>query len=493
MKLSITLKLFFALLVTSIIVIGTMAVAVRYSFQSGFLDYINKVEVERLATLATFIGKEYEKHGDWQFVKFKRGMWHRLITPHVHSVKGRLFSPANTGNEEIDKAEEKKKMSEPTLDFTDLGLRLALLDLDRTFVAGNRQFGSDAVLHPIFSQAETVGWLSITPSTVLTDTVDIHFNEQQNAAATLISIISVFFAAGLAVLLARNLLAPIGRLVVATRALTAGDFGIRIAVTSTDEMGQLQTDFNSLANTIEQNEHARRQWIADISHELRTPMAVLLGEVEAIQDGVRKPDVHNLKSLHAEIIRVNQLIDDLYQLSMSDIGALAYRKEDVELLGVIEEVITTFIERFRHKDIQLSVEFTECQSILIFADAQRLHQLFSNLLQNTLRYTDPGGRLEIHCEKNDSMVTVHWQDSKPGVSDDILKRLFERLFRADESRSREKGGAGLGLSISKNIVEAHDGEISAHHSTLGGLWFKITLPLASNRINKSNEQKIKRS
>jgi len=493
MKLSITLKLFFALLVTSIIVIGTMAVAVRYSFQSGFLDYINQVEVERLETLATFIGEEYEKHGDWQFVKFKRGMWHRLITPHVHSVKGRLFTPITGGDADSDDTEQREKMSEPTLDFTDLGLRLALLDLDRTFVAGNRQFGPDAVLRPILSHGETVGWLSITPSTVLTDTVDIHFNEEQNSAATIITIISIFFAAGLAVLLAKNILAPINRLVAATRDLTAGDFSTRIAVTSGDEMGQLQTDFNSLANTLGKNERARRQWIADISHELRTPMAVLLGEVEALQDGVRKPDANNLKSLHVEIIRVNQLIDDLYQLSMSDIGALAYRKEEVALLEVIEDVITAFNERFRHKDIQISVEFAECQSMLVFADAQRLHQLFSNMLQNTLRYTDPGGRLEIHCEHSDSMATVHWQDSKPGVPNDILKRLFERLFRAEESRSREKGGAGLGLSICKNIAEAHNGEISVDHSPLGGLWFQIKLPMLSNRAVKSNEPKIKQS
>jgi len=491
MKLSITLKLFFALLVTSIIIIGTMAVAVRYSFQSGFLDYINQVEVERLETLTAFIGDEYEKHGDWQFVKFKRGMWHRLITPHVHSVKGRFFKPKRSGGD--DDSEQQEKISEPTLDFTDLGLRLALLDLDRTFVAGNRQFGPDAVLRPIISHGETVGWLSITPSTVLTDTVDIHFNEEQNSAATIITIISIFFAAGLAVLLARNLLAPINRLVAATRDLTAGDFSTRIAVTSGDEMGQLQTDFNSLANTLEKNERARRQWIADISHELRTPMAVLLGEVEALQDGVRKPDAHNLKSLHVEIIRVNQLIDDLYQLSMSDIGALAYRKEEVELLNAIEDVITAVNERFRHKDIQISVEFMECQSILVFADAQRLHQLFSNLIQNTLRYTDPGGRLEIRCEHSDGIAIVHWQDSKPGVPNDILKRLFERLFRAEESRNREKGGAGLGLSICKNIIEAHDGDISVDHSSLGGLWFKIKLPMLNNRAVKSNESKSKQS
>ena len=484
MKIGITLKLFLAFFVTSIIVIVAMAVAVRYSFQSGFLDYVNRVEVERLQTLATTIAEEYEKNGDWRFIKYKRGIWHRLIISHLRSSKGSSFKLENFEDDE----------GEQSLDLTDLGLRLALLNADKEFVAGNRQYNDDAVLKPInTSSGETVGWLSITPSTVLVDTVDIQFKEQQNNTAIIISYISIFFAAMVAVAIAQHLLRPIKLLVDATRALTTGKFNTRIEVTGVDEIGQLQKDFNSLAHTLEKNEKSRQQWIADISHELRTPMAVLLGEVEALQDGVREPSSRNLRSLHSEIVRVNQLIDDLYQLSMSDIGALNYRKEPIELADVLGKVITAFDDKLRSQGIEAHIECDQSQPLIIFADAQRLFQLFSNLLQNTLRYTNEGGRCEITCERDNQDVVVNWQDSEPGVPDHMLDKLFERLFRAEESRNRESGGAGLGLAICKNITEAHDGQITVRRSPLGGLWFQVRFPALSVKSRWFNEGNLKQA
>lgn len=480
MKIGITLKLFLAFFGTIILVVAIMAVSVRYSFYYGFLDYINRVEVERLENLENTLSKEYEKHGNWQFLRFKRGIWHRLILSHLQ--------PSQDHSIDLESFEESE--GDQPLDLTDLGLRLALLDAEKAFVAGNRQYDTNGVFKPIISNGETVGWLNITPSTELMDTVDIQFKEQQNNTALVISIISIFFAAAIAVLLSRSFLTPIKRLGVATKALTAGVFDTRTDVTSVDEIGQLQKDFNSLANTLQKNENSRHQWVADISHELRTPMSILLGEIEAIQDGVRQLNAHSIKSLHSEVTRVNQLIDDLYHLSMSDIGALNYRKEEIELTTIIEEVISTFADKIREKGIKPLVDFSECYPIMVFADAQRLHQLFANLLQNTLRYTYTGGKFEVRCESKDQKVIIHWLDSEPGVSDDQMDRLFERLFRAEESRSRASGGAGLGLSLCKNIAEAHDGSISVQHSPMGGLWFQLQLPALNTKRIWLHEPKL---
>ena len=301
------------------------------------------------------------------------------------------------------------------------------------------------MLKPVINNGETVGWLSITPSTALVDTVDIQFTEQQNNMAVLISVLSIFLAAIIAVFIAQHLLSPIKPLAQATRALTVGRSDTRIEVTEVDEIGQLQKDFNSLAQTLENNEKTRRQWIADISHELRTPMAVLLGEIAALQDGLRQPTDKNLDSLYSEIIRVNQLIDDLYQLSMSDIGALEYKKEEIELFDVLDDVVSSFEDQLSAKSIEINIALDEYQPCIILADSQRLYQLFSNLMQNTLRYTNEGGRCEISCEKMGQKVFVNWQDSEPGVPDHILENLFDRLFRAEESRNRASCGAGLGL------------------------------------------------
>jgi len=480
MKIGVTLKLFLAFFGTIIMVVAIMAVAVRYSFYYGFLDYINRVEVERLEHLAITISREYEKHGDWKFLRFKRGIWHRLILSHLQPSKQYSLDLESSENND----------GEQPLDLTDLGLRLALLDAEKGFVAGNSQYDINGILKPIISKGETVGWLSITPSTELSDTVDIQFKEQQNNTALIIAVISIFFAAALSVLLSRSFLNPIKRLVFATRALMAGNYETRTNVTSVDEIGQLQRDFNSLANTLQKNEHSRQQWIADISHELRTPMSILLGEIEAIQDGVRQLNAHSIKSLHAEVTRVNKLIDDLYHLSMSDIGALGYRKEEVELTGIIDEVISTFSDKIREKNLTAAVDVDNCYPLLVFADSQRLHQLFSNLLQNTLRYTYPGGRFEVHCETVGKDVLIHWQDSDPGVPEHLLDRLFERLFRAEESRSRASGGAGLGLSLCKNIAEAHDGEITVQHSPMGGLWFQLRLPAIQVKKTWHHETKL---
>lgn len=466
MKIGITLKLFLAFFSTIIIVVAIMAVSVRYSFYYGFLDYVNRVEVERLENLATTLSKEYERNGDWQFLRFKRGIWHRLILSHLQ--------PSQDNSLDLEPLEDND--GEQPLDLTDLGLRLALLDSEKAFIAGNRQYDINDSLKPVISKGITVGWISVKPSTELMDTVDIQFKEQQNNTALVISIISIFFAAAIAVLLSRSFLNPVKRLVTGTRALIAGKYETRTTVTSVDEIGQLQRDFNSLANTLQKNENSRQQWIADISHELRTPMSILLGEIEAIQDGVRQLNSHSIKSLHSEVLRVNKLIEDLYHLSMSDIGALGYRKEEVELTSIIEEVISTFNDKIREKKIQPMVDFSGCSPIVVFADSQRLHQLFSNLLQNTLRYTYSGGRFEVRCETKDDEVIIHWHDSEPGVPDHLMNKLFERLFRAEESRNRASGGAGLGLSLCKNIAEAHDGNISVQHSPMGGLWFKVRLP-----------------
>jgi two-component system sensor histidine kinase BaeS len=275
------------------------------------------------------------------------------------------------------------------------------------------------------------------------------------------------------------LLAPIQALLAGTRALTAGQFAMHLRVTSGDELGQLATDFNLLAQTLEKNENMRRQWTADISHELRTPLAILRGEIEALQDGIRPYNADTLQSLHAEVLRLHTLVNDLYELSLSDLGALHYRKASVDLAAVLDEAIAAFRERFASKEMTVEVPGAQGSPVYVFADRARVHQLLSNLLENTLRYTDPGGRLHMWYVRQEQAVVLHVQDSAPGVSPEALPHLFDRFYRTDTSRTRLPGGAGLGLAICKNIVEAHGGQIGAQPSPLGGLWIQVTFPVSA--------------
>lgn len=322
-----------------------------------------------------------------------------------------------------------------------------------------------------------MGWLLISPYTALTDVMAVTFKNQQGRVTYIISAVSALLAAQVAVALARVFLAPIRRLAQGMRMLSSGDYRQNIPVDSSDEMGKLAEDFNRLSYTLQKNDQARRQWVADISHELRTPLSVLRGELEAMQDGVRRMDSESVISLHAEIMLLGKLVNDLYDLSMSDAGALAYRKENIDVLVVLDRVSSSYEDLFKNKGIEIQASYDPHGNAIVFSDAMRLSQLFVNLLENSLRYTDPGGKLCISSECANGKVVIDFQDTAPGVPPAALPHLFDRLYRVDEARSRERGGSGLGLSICKNIVEAHGGTIDARPSPLGGLWMRVILPL----------------
>ncbi|EKD40360.1 MAG: hypothetical protein ACD_75C00075G0001, partial [uncultured bacterium] len=269
-----------------------------------------------------------------------------------------------------------------------------------------------------------------------------------------------------------------GELAAATHRMAAGEFSTRVPVTTADELGRLAGDFNTLALTLESNEKARRQWVADISHELRTPLAVLRGEIEAIQDGVRNFDPESLRSLHQEVLRLGRLVDDLHQLSMSDLGALTYRREQQDLVIVLEQSLEFYRPEFVRKNIDLQADLPVSAPVNLFADQERLRQLFANLLDNSLKYTDEQGVVAVRLAIDADKVLIDFQDSAPRVAESDLPKLFDRLYRVENSRNRATGGSGLGLAICRNIVEAHDGAITASLSPLGGVWIQITFPRA---------------
>jgi two-component system sensor histidine kinase BaeS len=204
---------------------------------------------------------------------------------------------------------------------------------------------------------------------------------------------------------------------------------------------------------------------------------VLQVEIEALLDGIRNITPEAIRSLHAETLRLKRLVEDLYQLSLSDIGALTYRKENLDLVEVVRDSMESYRDEFVRKDIALTANLPSDAEVVVFADPVRLNQLFANLFENSLRYTGAGGRLIVGLAISEEQATIELQDSAPGVSEQELDRLFERFYRVEGSRSRMSGGAGLGLAICKNIVEAHEGTISLHQSSLGGLLIRTTFPV----------------
>jgi len=466
MKLGITSKLFLAILATSIVVAVAMGAAVRFSFTRGFLGYVNEQELQRLESLIPDLAEAYQERGGWEFLRENPRRWFRLLRPHVRNEV-----PAPRG-----RAGELRTMHEPAPDLIGLNMRLALLDEQRRVVIGNPRIGEEAELRPIVVDGRTVGWLAVLPFRQVTSAADLEFQERQLTASWIIGALAVLLAAVVAIGLARMFLAPVKRIAAATHRLAAGDYASRVRVGSGDELGRLAEDFNRLAVTLERNEQMRRAFMADVSHELRTPLAVLRGELEAIEDGVRPLSAESVKSLQGEVATLSKLVDDLYELSLADVGALTYRKSALDLAEPLRQVLDGFRERLAGRDIALEVDLPAAEPLTVLADPDRLRQLFNNLLENVVRYTDPGGRLRVQGRRERGKVRLDFQDSAPGVPDELLPRLFERLYRVEASRNRARGGAGLGLAICRSIVEAHEGEISARPSPLGGVWIAVSLP-----------------
>jgi two-component system sensor histidine kinase BaeS len=352
-----------------------------------------------------------------------------------------------------------------------------LLNAQGDTVQGRPQLLSGSRRYPIELDGRAIGSLALLPGPSLSDLGDIRFLERQTTAFLIIALAMIGLAVVLSFPLARRLVRPLEAFQAGARELAAGNYAARVSATGNDELGRLGLDLNALAETLERTEQARRQWAADISHELRAPLAVLRGELEALQDGVRALEPAAVDSLYADTLRLSRLVDDLYELSMTDLGALSYRKTATDPVQVLAADLEAFEPKFTQAGLDLVFRNRLGGSPQLQADTQRLSQLFRNLLRNSLRYTDPGGGLTVTLAEGDGHLHLDFQDTGPGVPAEALPRLFDRLYRVEGSRSRDTGGAGLGLAICRNIIAAHGGSIAARQSPEGGLWIHIELPL----------------
>ena len=327
---------------------------------------------------------------------------------------------------------------------------------------------------------ETVATLALVPVRELARERDQRFVRDHFEAIAWIAAAAAAIASIVGFLLARRMIVPIQAVAAGARTLAEGRYDLELDAKRSDEIGGLARDFNSLARTLEATAEARERWVADVAHELRTPVAVLRGEIDALRDGIRPLNDDALASLDGEVGRLTRLIDDLHDLTLADAGALAYRFDDVDL----GELLTANALRYRDRlaNAGLSLDFEAPTAPLpCRADVGRLEQLLANLLENSLRYTDAPGPVRIHASATDTRIRLIFEDSAPGVPESEQAHLFERFRRVDAHRNRASGGAGLGLAIVERIVAAHDGTIHARSSALGGLAIEIELPRTSTR------------
>lgn len=483
---SIVYKVFATLVAAITLFVLSMWLFVQWSFQRGFVEFVEAREANRRESLVATLESLYGAAGSWDAVLAEPWqLRHRLGTRPPPGDGGSRGGgpPPQTGGVAFGSAPPPGGRGRPVGPPPEhepgpgVGPGLALLDADRQLLLGRSRPSDAAKILPITVDGAVVGYLAQEPRPPLAEVADLRFVERQtqNFVITAVGILLVSLLMSLP--LARALAAPLRRVAGAARTLAAGDFSARLPVRSADEVGQLAADFNGLAATLESNEQARRQWVADISHELRTPLSVLRGEIESVQDGVRPMNPSMLASIHTEVMHLSALVDQLYQLTLHDAGAISYRKSAMAPLERLRQDVDALRPAFAERNVTLTAELDEAGEPMLDGDADRLSQVFRNLLSNSMNHTAPGGCARVRAARQGAELVMTFEDSAPGVPEESLPHLFERFYRADPSRSRDTGGAGLGLAIARSIVDAHGGRLSAAPSALGGLAVELRLPV----------------
>ncbi|MBT2337330.1 HAMP domain-containing protein [Variovorax paradoxus] len=510
-RLTLSRKIFLALAALLIVLLLSFAGLSIVALQRGLGSYVAEIEIRRMDWLSQLLLKHYAANGDWKKLQGNDDAWHRLQMGRLAAVldgasnaderklppwyenrgPGEGGAPPPPPSPQLDLLPRRLPPPPPLWFFPDpreaadsIYQRLGVVDAHGAHVVGAKIDQENAARLPIRHGRSVVGYLVLAPMQGLESEADRAFLARQSGVIGLTGLCGLAFALMLSWLLARRWFRPIDELTQAAQDVARGRLSTRVAVHGSDELALLGKTFNDMAQRLDTVEASRRAWLADAAHELRTPLAAMRAEIEALQDGVRSFDERTALRLHRQVIRLGQLVDDLRSSMREPQSDLL--TTSVFPLSLLKEALDHTRDRFAARGITVDRSAIDRVSAraqpMIEGNAQRLHQVFMNLLENTLAYTEAGGHLRISATVDGAWtgncLTLHFDDSAPGVPEAEMPRLFDRLFRGESSRSRELGGSGLGLSICRATIEAHGGSIDAQASELGGLRLTITLPLS---------------
>lgn len=285
-------------------------------------------------------------------------------------------------------------------------------------------------------------------------------------------------ALGTILLLARGMIAPLREMAKAAREMERGNYGQRVAATSRDEVGELARAFNHMAAELEHVDLMRKNLIANVSHELKTPISGLRATLENVVDGVNKADTKTLEVMLSQVNRLGDLVNDLLDLSRLESGAIKLQLRTFKLGDLLNRVVQEaelyIHSQFGERELRVIAEVAphlECT-----ADSKRLHQVLFNIVENAIRHSPQGGTVQLRASQRQTGIELTVDDEGPGIAPEDRDRVFERFYRADDTGSSTDGSSGLGLAIARWIVELHNGKISTSSSEAGGCRFTITLP-----------------
>ncbi|MCE9647781.1 MAG: HAMP domain-containing protein [Chloroflexi bacterium] len=328
---------------------------------------------------------------------------------------------------------------------------------------------------PIQSSSQTIGYLLIERPPDRRDPMGDEFIKRLDLSLLVTAIGTIILASIFGTFLSRTISRPIRELTRATHEMAGGKFGQQVPVRSRDEIGELASSFNKMNDDLARSFNLRKQMTADIAHELRTPLSLIIGHAEGVHDGVLPPSRENFEIIREEAGRLEQLVNDLRTLSLADAGELSMDFQSVEINKLLGDLKSHYMVHFNQKRIALDLEPAPA-SLRANLDPVRFTQVLTNILENALRYTPENGRVLIASIEKNGNIEIVIQDNGEGVSPGDAAHLFDRFYRADSSRTRDEGGSGLGLAIAKSIIEMHHGRVWAESQKGKGLAVHILLP-----------------
>jgi signal transduction histidine kinase len=465
MKRSLVFRLVLALLGVSVLgVVLTVAFARWVAYRE-----FDRLVLERAQNdFITEVTAYYEAQGSWQGVTDYLHTTRPYASASSHSFPNRYGSSSNDNFG----------------DFPRPFYPYALVDAHGTVVvpAGSYQLGANLTASqvskgvPIQVNGATVGEAVSVGIPPQLDPRERVYLQRTTVSSVFAGLIAVIIALVLSVFLARSLTRPLRELTAATRAMARGELGQQVPVRSQDELGELASSFNQMSSDLARSNELRRQMTADIAHDLRTPLSVLSGYLEALRDGVLEPSAERFNAMFGEARHLQRLIDDLRILSLADAGELALTPTPIPPGLVLEQAVSSYGPHVAQQSVGLSLE-VEPDLPKIEVDTDRMAQVFANLISNALRYTPAGGQIRLGARRQDGHILLQVQDSGSGISPEDIPHIFDRFYRGEGARQGDSGESGLGLAIAKSLIELNGGKIGVE-STIGkGTTFTISFPV----------------
>lgn len=504
MKFNLRIQVFLVFACFAVLLTGGLFLYSRLSFERSFNQYMEQKEASRNARLIAALERHFTFNGNWNAFNINPHYWEIFVWQYSANLRQRSERPIPFPfppelNTRIHGEDDEGNYRDPFLIRKNTQesrrderrnpddylrhqpyKRFILLDRKEKLISGKKWRNETYFFNDLYIKVDgkpkLIGYLGTPMNPALRDLRDNEFAKRQQNHFLVMALVALAIALACAIPLSYLLTQRVKKLAAHVQQLSKGEYQQRLSTKGQDEISTLAENLNHLAHTLNQTEQARKRWVADISHELRTPLAVLKADLEALEDGIRKFDAKAIVRLQKHAARLASLVNDLYQLSLTDIGAMSYRKQECDIAEIIEDLSVSLQDKLSQNGLELERKMPS-SPVTAFADPERLHQLFLNLFNNSINYTEAPGKIRIHLSANAQQATFTIEDSAPGVEPALHEKLFERLYRAESSRSRETGGAGLGLSICRNIIEAHAGRVSIETSELGGLKVSVYLPL----------------